>query len=195
MAIKKGAGSVVSTTRSQTHDLLRRPRMTNSTPTRPNYARKWWPRGPLADRFWQKVDKGGAVPEYRPDLGGCWVWLAHKNNNGYGYIWTKGERVEAHRVSYELHKGPIPEGLEIDHLCRVRHCVNPEHLEAVTERENKLRSGGMASRNAAKTHCPQGHPYSAWNTKDDAGSRRCRTCKNARQRAYVAARKAANGSS
>ena len=117
---------------------------------------------------------------------GCWLWTAATNGNGYGVI-RLGPRPAsmgyAHRVSYELHKGPIPEGLVIDHLCRVTLCVNPDHLEVVTHRENLLRGVGFSAVNAKKTHCLQGHPLSGDNllSRKD-GSRCCRTCHNARRR-------------
>jgi hypothetical protein len=83
-----------------------------------------------------------------------------------------------HRVAYELLVGPIPEGLELDHLCRNTRCVNPEHLEPVTGRENLMRAvSSWAAKNAAKTHCPQGHPYDEENTKVKRdGGRACRAC-------------------
>lgn len=86
-------------------------------------------------------------------------------------------------MSHELHKGPIPEGLVIDHLCRNRGCVNPDHLEAVTQRENILRGEGLAAANARKTHCPKGHPYSGENlyVVPSSGRRQCRICADARR--------------
>lgn len=113
----------------------------------------------------------------------CWLWRGQINPAGYGRIWGIGRRENAHRFVWMLMRGPIPAGLEIDHLCRVRNCVNPDHLEVVTHRENSLRSpisaSGMAAR---KTHCPQGHPYNEANTMIVVGFRRCRICWRARQR-------------
>jgi hypothetical protein len=88
------------------------------------------------------------------------------------------QRHGAHRVSYELHKGPIPEGLVIDHLCRVRHCVNPDHLRAVTHAVNILAGVGRGALHARKTHCVNGHEFTAENTRLCEGGRRrrCRTC-------------------
>lgn len=99
----------------------------------------------------------------------------------------------AHRVAYEIHVGPIPDGLEIDHLCRVRCCVNPDHLEPVTHRENMRRSpswNSVGRRQKAKTHCPKGHPYSGYNlivTK--SGCRFCRKCQNSHKRKAYRRRK------
>lgn len=122
---------------------------------------------------------------------GCWLWLLAVNKkSGYGQMGVNGRVLYAHRVAYEAWRGPIPEGLTIDHLCRVRSCVNPDHLEAVTMRENTLRGESTAARNARKTHCPEGHPIEAGNanTKTWNGWRRCRTCFNARCRAYYVAK-------
>ena len=92
-----------------------------------------------ASRFWTKVDK-------RPHMSdGCWLWMASKRNSkGYGQFWADGKIVPAHRWAYEQFKGPIPDGLQIDHLCRTPACVNPAHLEAVTAKENNNR-GNTAS--------------------------------------------------
>lgn len=84
---------------------------------------------------------------------------------------------QAHRVAYELFVAEIPEGFDLDHLCRNRGCVNPDHLEPVTRRENLLRGETIPARNARITHCPQGHPYDAENTRiRPCGRRRCAAC-------------------
>jgi hypothetical protein len=124
------------------------------------------------DRFWEKVDKSGE----------CWLWTAGKESEGYGRFKLNGKGCKAHRISYELEVGPIPEGLQIDHLCRVRHCVNPEHLEAVTQRENILRGVGITARHAQATHCPQGHEYNEANTYTNRQERSCRVCNRVRHR-------------
>lgn len=100
---------------------------------------------------------------------GCWLWLGPSKGYGYG-----GHGSDyAHRVSYRLFKGPIPDGLTIDHLCSQRSCVNPAHLEAVPMRTNLLRGNGAAGRNARKDACPLGHPYDrVWD-----GTRRCSICR------------------
>ena len=109
---------------------------------------------------------------------GCWVWVADENGHGYGRVKINGKLFMAHRAVYELFKGPIPEGLELDHLCRVTQCVNPDHLEAITPQVNTLRSLGITSMNAKKTHCDHGHEFTLDNTHvRENGGRICRACK------------------
>ena len=106
----------------------------------------------------------------------CWLWRGYIDPKGYGrFYWNKREG-RAHRFSYETFIGPIPDGLTIDHLCRVRHCVWPDHLEAVSSRINILRGAGISARNARKTHCKRGHPLSGGNLYVNSGSRFCREC-------------------
>jgi len=106
----------------------------------------------------------------------CWKWHGQFDRNGYGNLTWKGKRTGAHRVSYEVHTGPIPEGMQIDHLCRNKTCVNPAHLEPVTQQENIRRAA------AAKTHCRNGHEYSAVDVASKPGSARCRKCQSANNR-------------
>lgn len=135
-------------------------------------------------RFWEKVNMNGPIPTHRPSLGRCWVWTAGIKDNGYGRI----DNFNAHRISYIIHSGTIPAGKVVDHLCRVRVCVNPAHLEAKTQREN-LRAPGsqvgmaVARRNQAKTHCKHGHEFTPENTRQYKGERVCRTCQRLAQRA------------
>jgi len=110
----------------------------------------------------------------------CWEWTGSLNPHGYGAFNVNDGHRQAHRVAYEIIVGPIPDGLQIDHLCRNPPCVNPAHLEAVTQRENILRGVGFAAKAARATHCPSGHPYNEANTyvSPSTGWRRCRTCMN-----------------
>jgi len=127
----------------------------------------------LPDCFWSKV-----IPE--PNSG-CWLWTGGGNGKGYGIVHGRSSRV-AHRFSYEMLVGPVPEGLQLDHLCRQRCCVNPAHLEPVTSRENTLRGVGPSAKAARVTACPFGHPYDAENVITSDGDRRCRTCRRAASR-------------
>lgn len=124
----------------------------------------------------------------------CWLWTAAADRHGYGSFTKPGERqvrLKAHRFAYEALVGPIPPGLELDHLCRVHACVNPNHLEPVTHRENMLRSPHLpgpgnpppaAAWQRAKTHCPKNHPYDDANTgRTRRGHRYCRACARIRE--------------
>ena len=125
-------------------------------------------------RFWQKVHPDGP--------GGCWEWVAGLGTGGYASFSWDGKTCLAHKLAYQRLVGQVPDGLELDHMCRVRHCVNPEHLEPVTHVEN-VRRGDGGKYLLAKTHCPQGHPYSEENTYTrPSGSRCCRTCRRESQR-------------
>lgn len=118
------------------------------------------------------------LTDVNPD--GCWLWKGGTAGRtpGYGVININGRQTKAHRVSYELHVGPIPEGLVIDHLCRNTLCVRPDHLEPVTNKVNTARGVGPSgdTAKARRTHCPQGHPYD--DKHIDRGARFCRRCKN-----------------
>lgn len=109
---------------------------------------------------------------------GCWLWTAYIGDDGYGQFWLNGYRPRAHIVSYRWWVGSIPDGLQLDHLCRVRHCINPNHLEAVTPRENLLRGDTKTARNAKRIHCPSGHLLIGSNVYIRAnGGRECRACR------------------
>lgn len=113
---------------------------------------------------------------------GCWLWSGLINPSGYGRISVNGRMWLAHRWGYEYFRHPIADGLQLDHLCRVRSCVNPFHLRPVTTRENLLAPGSLAipKKHAMITHCPRGHSYSGLNLwLHPSGSRRCRECHSA----------------
>lgn len=130
--------------------------------------------------FWAKVDTGGSLP-LPPGVGPCWPWTGYVGRNGYGYA-AKGKL--AHRLAYEAIVGPVPVGLDLDHLCRVRACVNPAHLEPVTRAENLWR-GALAR----LTACPRGHPYDR--IDHHKHRRSCSICKRAKDRRYRTRRLAA----
>ena len=145
--------------------------------------------------FWAKVDRNGPVPDYAPHLGPCWLWVAAKYPCGYGEFCMGKERgnVGAHIVSYEWAIGPVPEGLELDHLCRVRLCVRPAHLEPVSHRVNSLRGASFSAVNAQLSHCGKGHLFSPENTYLIQGKwRQCRSCQRESVRQYQSRRKAAS---
>jgi hypothetical protein len=112
---------------------------------------------------------------------GCVLWNGARVK-GYGMVQHEGKPVYVHRLMYEWFTGPIPDGMELDHLCRVKHCAAPAHLEAVPHAEN-IRRGETGRHNAVKTHCPQGHPYDEANAAiNNRGSRYCRRCKRERDK-------------
>ncbi|KKL53690.1 hypothetical protein LCGC14_2272920 [marine sediment metagenome] len=124
----------------------------------------------------------------RIDALGCTVWRRYRTPSGYGLIAVGRKSRRAHKVAYELAKGPVPEGLELDHLCRNRACIDPEHLEAVTHRVNVLRGVSPSAVSARKTECIRGHEFTEANTLWTSDGRRdCRACHNARSRARRAA--------
>jgi hypothetical protein len=130
--------------------------------------------------------------ERTDDPASCWLWVGSTNAppKDYARLHAVGlKRTGAHRVAYELFVGPIPDGLDLDHLCRTPRCVNPFHLEAVTQREN-IRRGTQGHDNRAKTHCPRGHAYDQANTYvNSRGQRMCRACGCERMRRARALRK------
>lgn len=138
-------------------------------------------------RFWSKVKKGKDTE--------CWIWTAGSRGKGYGNFWIEGATENAHRLSYYMAHGPVPEGLELDHICRNRSCVNPAHLQPVTKSENNLRgdnprlsSERAKARHAARTHCKHGHEFTEENTainyRNGFKIRSCRTCSRAVQQRW-----------
>lgn len=118
-------------------------------------------------------------------IGDCWVWVGAASQWGYPMVRIADKCEYVHRVMHEQAHGPVPAGYMVDHLCRNTRCINPDHLEAVTKRENTLRGTSTAAVHAKKTHCDHGHPFDAGNTyiRRDTGGRMCRTC--GRQRALA----------
>jgi hypothetical protein len=140
-------------------------------------------------RFWRKVAKTDS----------CWNWVGHRTRYGYGafIVFDRAEnrrenqiQVSAHIFSWELANGPVPEGLELDHLCRNRACVRPDHLEAVTHKENVLRGKSPMALNAAKARCVRGHDLMGSNLRiTSEGYRNCRQCHALAERGNRAARR------
>lgn len=140
----------------------------------------------LPQRFWDKV-----VPESET---GCWLWVGYTMPGGYGQCRYEGKAALVHRITYDTLVGSIGPEKQIDHLCRQRSCVRPDHLEMVTHRENLLRGVGWSGENSRKSHCPRGHELAGNNLARSVwinyGHRKCRTCENARVREYNHKRKA-----
>lgn len=131
------------------------------------------PHSTLPQRFWSKVDTSGE----------CWLWRGAKDGQGYAEFFFDCRQLAAHRLIYEALVGPIPAGLTIDHLCRNRACVNPAHLEPVSNRVNILRGEGITAQQARQTHCKNGHAFDLFNTRwETKGSRKCRICEREYER-------------
>lgn len=143
--------------------------------------------------FWLKVNKNGPVPDHRPDLGPCWLWTAAKTSSGYGGVKFQGKMWQSHRFIYHFTVRPVPRQLDVDHLCRNPGCVNPQHLEPVTSRENTMRGVNHVAINAVKSLCSRGHLLSKENTFQShrkRGERECRSCAKLRYRLKVTVAKA-----
>lgn len=128
---------------------------------------------PVSERIKRKIAQ----------VNGCWIWQGTVRPNGYGGAGkklgtNKWVTVSAHRLAYETFVGEIPKGMTIDHLCRNKLCLNPEHLEAVTQKENSFRAPNYVGN---RTHCPSGHEYNEENTNRSCGRRKCRTCHRERE--------------
>lgn len=152
-------------------------------------------------RYWTSrlpMDLRGKIESLvsKEPMSGCWLWIGSTSSLGYGHVFDsnnpKVKFLSAHRASYEAFRGPIPEGLTLDHLCRVRCCVNPWHLEPVTQAENVYRGIGLTARHHRKTHCDKGHPLAGHNLaltparyNKNNMIRVCLTCRRARQSGYA----------
>lgn len=131
---------------------------------------------PTIDRLLEKIAVDAGTD--------CWLWTARRDRHGYAKVNHNGRMQLAHRVAFELLVGPIPDGMDLDHLCRVRHCVNPGHLEPVTRRENMLRGTSPVAARARQIACVHGHPFTPENTNANPKfGRKCRTCDRERARA------------
>jgi hypothetical protein len=167
------SGNVMTANNSTPH-LDRRGRLNNFVGNQ--YGRKYTTE---RDKFMAKV---------RVDQDGCWYWTAAMEHGGYGHFTygskaggRRARQTGAHRYSYEMSHGPIPDGFEVDHLCKNPTCVNPAHLEAVTPRVNTLRSNSLSALRSRQTHCKRGHPFDTENTESrpwrPSGGRQCKACR------------------
>lgn len=140
---------------------------------------------PIAERLDRRSE--------RDPSSGCLVWTGYLDPNGYGRMTATHDSKSklAHVIAYQTFVGPVPDGLELDHLCRNRACIAVEHLEPVTHRENILRGQTRAARNMSVTHCPRGHPFDDANTyRDRRGWRGCLACRRAAARERYRQRRA-----
>ena len=154
----------------------------------PGHYQRWRKYGtagatPICDNHRYTLIQRWAAKVRLPDTSeGCWIWTAARQKGGYGSIGSGlGSTILAHRYAYQLFVGDVPDGMELDHLCRNTACVNPNHLEAVPHRVNMLRGLTVAAAHAAKTCCPRGHAYDEANTRVYRGQRHCRACHREKQ--------------
>lgn len=151
---------------------------------------RWYKHGdvrahiPLGTRRYISLEEAFKAHPIVVTVDGCHAWAGNLTPEGYGTLVYEGRPWFAHRVAYELLVGSIPEGMTLDHLCRNRACVNVEHLEPVTMKENILRGTSPSAENARKTHCVRGHPFAGENLQYDyRGNRQCFECRRIRDRA------------
>ena len=131
----------------------------------------------VLERFWEKVEVNEKTA--------CWNWLGSLFSSGYGqFKLTHTKNVRAHKFAYEVNRGKVPEGLTLDHLCRNRKCVNPNHLEPVTQKENLMRGNSIQAMNSKKTHCNKGHSLSGDNLYIHNNKRYCKICTNETKRIF-----------
>lgn len=131
------------------------------------------------DRFESRIERVPGV--------GCWIYTGQQLPNNYGYFVIKKKHIYAHRFSWMIYRGNIPDGFVVDHLCSVRECVNPSHLEPVSQKENVRRTifrGRNRSQFSGATHCVHGHEFTEENTRRRGGRRLCRSCGRSRQKKY-----------
>ena len=162
---------------------LEQQQLYEAEPVAKGWRRTLGARLPMELRFFAKVTESDS---------GCWQWIGATNTKGYGHIRAGGNMpvMSAHRWSWEFFNGPIPTGLEVDHLCFNRSCVNPDHLDVVTRYVNVHR--GRINQNDGSTSCKWGHEFSSANTGTDVrGNRVCRACSRDRTRQYRMNRSAA----
>lgn len=137
-----------------------------------------WSGKTRVEQFWDNVNKASGVFKIvNGELSECWVWTAGRSNKGYGYFSVNGEAKQAYKVAYEWEKGPVPDGLHLDHLCRTHECIRPDHQEPVSREENSARGDTPAGRKRrGGTTCREGHEFDGVNAN---GARTCSACNSA----------------
>lgn len=154
-------------------------------------ARRGVPLRPVAERFWEKVDRFAPESTEGRAVGPCWIWLAARESKGYGQFYADGALVVAHKWAYEAEHGSVPDGYELDHLCRVRLCVRPSHLEPVVHHVNVARGMSPTAVIARSDTCSKGHAADGDNLYYRGRRRICRLCTLASNLAYRARQQAA----
>lgn len=142
-----------------------------------NYKLKQFIENPL-DRFICKINKNSGTFGYDGKYPSeCWIWTANTNEDGYGLLWMPEGNIGAHVFSYKLYHGDIPLGMTVNHICYVRNCVNPTHLNLLSVCNNILDGQGPAAINARKQHCKHGHALTIDNTYKQPNGRGCLICR------------------